>query len=252
MKKKNLAFTLAEVLITLGVIGVVAAITMPTVIQKYKEARTVSRLKQTYSILSQAFSRAVDDYGTPDNWNLVGYNTTEGSENLLAKLTPYMKTTKICKANEKGCTPDVSYLALDGKTSAGKLYNNKATAKLVNGSLITPFIYSKTCQNAWGTSTQMQNVCASIGVDINGDKKPNQNGVDYFNFHVTKYGIVPYGSPVETSPFKFDTNCRDKSIGMVGAWSVNGYGCAGWVIYNENMDYLHCSDLAWDGKKRCK
>ena len=252
MKKKNLAFTLAEVLITLGVIGVVAAITMPTVIQKYNEARTVSRLKQTYSILSQAFSRAVDDYGTPDNWNLVGYATSEGSENLLAKLTPYMKTTKICKAYEIGCVSDVNYLALDGKTDAGKVYYHRATAKLANGSLLNTRIYSKTCQNAWGTSTQMQNECAEIGVDINGDKKPNQFGVDYFLFHVTKYGIVPYGSPVETSKFRFATNCRDKSIGSVAGWSANGYGCAGWVIYNENMDYLHCSDLAWNGKKRCK
>lgn len=49
MKK---AFTLAEVLITLGIIGVVASMTMPSLISKYQERVFVERLKQTYSIFS--------------------------------------------------------------------------------------------------------------------------------------------------------------------------------------------------------
>ena len=48
------AFTLAEILITLGVIGIVAAITMPTLIQNHKKKVAVTQLKATYSILSQA------------------------------------------------------------------------------------------------------------------------------------------------------------------------------------------------------
>ena len=49
------AFTLAEVLITLGIIGVVAAMTMPVLIQNHQEKVTVTRLKKAYSILSQAY-----------------------------------------------------------------------------------------------------------------------------------------------------------------------------------------------------
>lgn len=52
MKKK--AFTLAEVLITLGIIGVVAAITMPVLINKYQEIVTVTKVKKFYSLMSQA------------------------------------------------------------------------------------------------------------------------------------------------------------------------------------------------------
>ena len=44
-------FTLAEVLITLGVIGVVAAMTMPSLVAHYKEKQTVVALKKFYSIL---------------------------------------------------------------------------------------------------------------------------------------------------------------------------------------------------------
>ena len=48
MKK---GFTLAEVLITLGIIGVVAALTLPSLIQNYKEKATVTAVKESYSIL---------------------------------------------------------------------------------------------------------------------------------------------------------------------------------------------------------
>ena len=52
------AFTLSEVLITLGIIGMVAALTMPAVIANYQKQETVSRLQKVYSVLSQAVKRA--------------------------------------------------------------------------------------------------------------------------------------------------------------------------------------------------
>lgn len=56
-------FTLAEVLITLGIIGVVAAMTMPTLIQKNQDKELISRIKKTYSDVSNAIIRAQTDYG---------------------------------------------------------------------------------------------------------------------------------------------------------------------------------------------
>ena len=46
---------------------------------------------------------------------------------------------------------------------------------------------------------------------------------------------------------RMDTLCNIENKNI-----LNGYTCAAWIIYNENMDYLHCNDLSWDGKKRCK
>ena len=59
-------FTLAEVLITLGIIGVVAAMTMPSLIQDKQNTERVSQLKKVYSTLSQAYLQAVSEKGTPD------------------------------------------------------------------------------------------------------------------------------------------------------------------------------------------
>ena len=66
--KKYFGFTLAEVLITLGIIGVVAAITIPNLIQNNYEKRTVSLLRQTQSILAQAVRMAEEEYGSVEGW----------------------------------------------------------------------------------------------------------------------------------------------------------------------------------------
>ena len=79
-KIKKSGFTLAEVLITLGIIGVVAAMTLPALVGKYKEKQRVTQLKKAYSILNQAFLMAIKDYGTPDNWGLVKTATGEVDE----------------------------------------------------------------------------------------------------------------------------------------------------------------------------
>lgn len=56
MSKKK-AFTLAEVLITLGIIGVVAALTMPSLMSNYRRKVAETQLKQTYSILLNAVTK---------------------------------------------------------------------------------------------------------------------------------------------------------------------------------------------------
>ncbi len=63
MKK---AFTLAEVLITLGIIGVVASMTLPALIQKNNEKQIVVRLKKLYSMLQHAHLNIINEYGPLD------------------------------------------------------------------------------------------------------------------------------------------------------------------------------------------
>ena len=91
------AFTLAEVLITLGIIGIVAAMTLPAVVSKYKEKVLVERLKQTYSIFSQAFLRAVQENGPADSWDLGEATTMEGAEKLYDILAPYLRVGEPCR-----------------------------------------------------------------------------------------------------------------------------------------------------------
>ena len=81
-------------------------------------------------------------------------------------------------------------------------------------------------------------------VDINGAKPPNQFGRDMFIFHISKEGVIPTGTQFVNVPaYTFENSCK---------MSGNGTSCSAWVILNENMDYLRCNDLSWDGKTKCK
>uniref|UniRef100_UPI004028355B prepilin-type N-terminal cleavage/methylation domain-containing protein n=1 Tax=Candidatus Scatousia sp. TaxID=3085663 RepID=UPI004028355B len=104
MKK---GFTLAEVLITLGIIGIVAAMTLPALINHYKKRETVEKLKASYSILNNALESAKVDYGTDiKNWNLSPYDDPIQNADYFAEhyLLPYLKVVKDCKeSTENKC-----------------------------------------------------------------------------------------------------------------------------------------------------
>lgn len=105
IKNKKFAFTLAEVLITLGVIGVVSAITMPTLIQNYQKNVTVNRLKETYSILSQAVKMSEIDNGDITEWEFPKNTAQSHVEWINKYLVPYMKIIAVEEGSEGGKWP---------------------------------------------------------------------------------------------------------------------------------------------------
>lgn len=229
---KKAAFTLAEVLITLGIIGVVAAMTMPSLIQNYQEKATVTKLKKCYSLVSQAYVSILNDEG--------GSDTLQAGDDLemMEKFGKYLKYQKTCGRN-KGCFPNVTYKSVTGNGYSKWEYDttDRSRAILTDGTLI---MFNKS------VITENENyIYAQIYVDINGFKGPNQLGRDFFYFYINPEKIVPAGAKAleeKNEDQKFTKNCIQQ----------NGYACAAWVIYNENMDYLHCKDLSWDGKHSCK
>lgn len=249
MKKANsrssFGFTLAEVLITLGIIGVIAALTIPSLLQNMQERSTMAALKKAYSTLSAAHKQAVKENGTPDNWDVGATGTPNGSENILNMLAPYLNIAKKCDRNA-GCFPNLNYKTLSGDDDDNFDSNNGyAKAKLADGSLISIITYDD-CTWQMGSSLLSQEVCGEVEVDINGFKGPNQYGTDTFIFTIGKNGIAPVGTKLDDpdNAYPFDSNCKDKT-------TQEGYGCAAWVIYNENMDYLKCNTLSWDGPTKC-
>lgn len=237
------AFTLAEVLITLGIIGVVATLTLPSLIQNYKEKEAVSRVKKAYSTISQAYASALQESGSPDNWGLVafGQDSEVDEENILHYLKPYLKISEYCGSKPNICwsnTKSVNGLFFDHSTR--KCYSK---AVLADGTAILSIVTSPNCI---ASSGEIKNICGIIRIDINGKKLPNIHGRDVFSFHVTKDRIIPTGSQLESpySSSSFENGC----VGQ-----AEGRGCTAWVLYNENMDFLHCPDkLGWQKAKSCK
>ncbi|MBR6162750.1 prepilin-type N-terminal cleavage/methylation domain-containing protein [bacterium] len=175
----NKAFTLAEVLITLVIIGVIAAITVPTLIIKHQKEETVTRLKKIYTTMSQAVKLSEIDNGLTDNWD---YNLSAEDfyNTYLKKYIINAKDFGFIDMNTSG----VTYKKLNNEemTSGYILFGNNYRIVLNDGSMIM-------------ISPKQSDVKSRlIFVDINGFNKPNKFGRDVFLFQISsKYKFSPFG-----------------------------------------------------------
>lgn len=104
--KNKFGFTLAEVLITLGIIGVVAALTIPSLVVKHRKQVVVTKLKKASSALMQAYNMSNLEYG--DSREIFPALDGDAAFEMLNKYyVPYMKFIK----TEKGEKGAFGYLA---------------------------------------------------------------------------------------------------------------------------------------------
>ena len=184
-KLKNLnGFTLAEVLITLVIIGIIAAMTVPTLISKYRKQETASRLKKCFTTIKQAVNRSIADNGFPDTWEFTGANTNEKVIPYAEKyILPYLQTVKVCKPSSTECwTYPVN--PISNQTNYLGMNSNCVSAILSDGSRISIIFVG--------------DPYAYYAVDINGEKGPNTIGVDMFVFIIshTREGMEARGGVV--------------------------------------------------------
>lgn len=130
----NRGFTLTEVLITLGIIGVVAAMTLPAINRNIENKERVPAVKKAYSIISQATLMAVKDNGDASTWTIADHDIAI-TDKIYSYYKPYLKIIHYCRA-EKGCwTNEVSDLS--GKKfhwyTSGILGADAVTARINDG-----------------------------------------------------------------------------------------------------------------------
>ena len=155
-------FTLAEVLITLGIIGVVAAMTIPSIVQKQNQKEATSRLKKFYSTMSQAIMLSEVDNGSVQYWDKAdqirnedgSYNSVENDKLVEVFYDKYL--AKYLKISSRG------YLREDARFRFYTRFPDGSMAWYGNGG------------------------CIDIVYDYNGGKKPNLLGYDRFSFLLCK------------------------------------------------------------------
>lgn len=235
---KKAAFTLAEVLITLGIIGVVAALTLPSLIQNYHEKQRVTQLKKAYSVMQNAFLMAQEEYGDVTDWGLTITNTGEkdddgndildnsGTENVMNILMKYVEKSKI---------PQNSYIgyveSIDGRQAfwPWEVSSNKYFY-LKDGTMVTMgWISSLDCN---GNYQGKKIACSDFWI-VFPKKSKMKIGVDVFNFYFTTEGFKPNSTTIGNYCNAFEA---------VGRADINGRGCTAHALYNGNMDYLHKKD----------
>lgn len=189
--QKLKGFSLSEVLITLVIIGVVAAITIPMLNQNIENQHYISAYKKMYSSLSQMYLRLKTDNGG----NLEGiFNSNDDYPKILQN---YFVSAKVCQA---GHNTDVcwhrKWYTYNGATITG-LENNFSSLILADGSVMVFMHMSSSCT---GSTELTSNIgCARIRVDINGDRKPNRVGKDIFDFYILQDRLIARGDPLSTT-----------------------------------------------------
>ena len=260
-KKEKAAFTLAEVLITIGIIGVVAVMTLPGVITSYQERALIVGLKQAYSQIDAAFRAAAFDYGTVDTW---GNSVEEIRAKAIEILPKYLKVLKVCDKEERGCIEEYYYSRRPEKPAGGDdrydILQNQPSMLLANGITISFDGYHgggcsvgvKEYHQAMAKQKESWlDTCIGITVDVNGRQKPNAGGEDLFGFLVVKDGIVPLGT-AGSNNWSWVMSFKDGCLGS--GFSVMSLAtCTAWVLAHENMDYKRCPEkLGWDKASSCK
>ncbi len=221
-RQRAKGFTLAEVLITLGIIGIVAALTMPNLIANYQKKQTVTQLKKAYSQLAQALKLSEVTNGEVQYWNLDAPSGEFANKYVL----PYLKHSKILPVSE--VNSNTKYRFLDGTyVSAGSGFYGGTAIEIADGTIITV--------DGWALGN---NSLRTFYIDINGYKKPNVFGKDMFVFYIISgAALKPYQHSYTREEVLFDTSIvnrctKDKT-------SFAGMGCAtvimkdGWKISDD-------------------
>lgn len=217
----KIAFTLAEILITLGIISIIAAMTLPQIIINYQKKEAIARLKKNYTIIQQAIKMSENDNEAVQYWDtsLTGHDFYER----------YIKKYFIhpIEISSTELTQRVKRKNLNGTNYAGTTYlRTSATHVLTNdGSLVTFNLNSSNDKGLW------------VGIDINGLAKPNTVGKDTFLFFFdSKSGLRPLGENNSPRSWKCENCTRDKLItpNNINACSRNntGYWCAALIMYD--------------------
>ncbi len=209
-EQKNRAFTLAEVLITIGIIGIVAAMTLPTVINNIQDKQFKAAFKKEFSAISQAMLKVYTDdettYEQVEWQNMATY---------VCKVAKQLKTVKsglkcdLILAQNESISDNISQMWDLKEISWYGGGNNKLQWYDKHGKIMT----INTAFNAYtfalsdGTVINFNSV-NQIFIDVNGFKKPNTIGRDIF------YCYLPDG---EVTPGFFKRDDADLS--------VNGFNC---------------------------
>ena len=214
--EKEKAFTLAEVLIVLAIIGVVAALTMPMLMNNYQKTAQLTALKKIYSGVSEAIDRMIVDEEV-DNFSETSLVSPIYSD-PKAFFKKYFKVSKYC-GNNPGCFPPIA-TSID-KTQSGNV-GGQYCVTLKDGSSI--------CANPYTDYGSCM-----FNIDTNGIDKPNIGGRDIFTFQAYQDGSLD-----EVSPTTIEKDGATAREGRASSCGTNFYG-AGCVakIINEGwkMDY---------------
>ena len=229
VRVKKAAFTLAEVLITLAIIGIVAALTIPTLVQNFQS--------RAWDTASEVFQRKLEESLKVMNvqGTLAGYTTTEA---FVDELSKHIKITRICDnddittcfadkvtwgtENEEVEMADVKRASHFGQDSWGTNTVGVQFANGVNG--VIAYNPTETCKQDPYSNQITGTSCLAILYDVDGFKNPNTQNKDLRSINVSslggsscsfEVGGICFGTPFQpTALTAADCNANKEKYGI--------------------------------------
>ena len=223
MKK---AFTLSEVLITLGIIGMVAIMTIPSFVKNYKKKVYASKISKAYSQILYATGAIMAEEHTKRFSLTTGGGSVCDDSGTCKVHSDYFLDTyfKMIKKDCKNTCIASKYITPEG-TDAGTISDNFTyCSQTANGAAICHYVKnlgSVTSTNSYEEETQ--NNETFIAIDTNGAEEPNITGYDLFFAKIEDNGQL---SDLDTAD-----NCNKKTVGNGAAQYASG--CLAKIILDE-------------------
>lgn len=235
-QKKQPAFTIAELLMSTVILGVVAMLTIPVLLSHYSKNINAFGLKKSYSTINQALQKMTLDYDTSGNIENTGFfNSTDTF--LGDNFIKYIKIAKNCQLGSGCFTPYISpnfdssvmipYTSIMGNHYSFITTDNMAYMLETTGSgCVNTFDGA----SSTGHSSQMSSICGKLWVDVNGLKKPNRYGSDIFLFYITNGKIASLYPAGGRDDAKEQWSNDGINVLHCKKNESTGYACAGRII----------------------
>lgn len=195
MERKNdeksvLGFTLAEVLITLSIIGIVASLTIPNMMANYQKHVYVTKLKKFYSVFQQGLKGYAASMGcsTMSCTGLFDNTNPDIADNFMKEIPKIFKVNKACAPVQDNCLAENVSTLNKEISSSMVLFYDYYTFRTLDGLVFD--INPRTCNAYQVNDSKLKNACGFTTVDVNGNKKPNQLGRDVFVFYIGNDGVL--------------------------------------------------------------
>lgn len=248
---KTKAFTLAEVLVTLMIIGVISALTIPSLKESADKSANKAALQKAYATASNAFASLKAEYGPPMYWLIT--SDIDNSDEAYESGNRVFQTGKdkgfawmLQKKINIGQAAGIPPAGYQIKTLSGSNFVSGDNLAKINNT--TVYFGNKSGQISFQSADNMfwfpshtyancnkkvvangntYYLCGLIVVDTNGAKEPNRMGVDVFVFDVTPDGVIPHLGEDD------EDDCKDMS--------GNGYTCAAKLINGDEhaLDFIY-------------
>ena len=229
---KNFAFTLAEVLITLGIIGVVAAITIPSLMENVRNRDLQAQLKKTYSEWNQIAMQFMND----NEQSIPDYAAQYGVNAMIKELPKYIKGfSKFSDWTWQQTDEEGSNLT----TMPYQVYTFSGRKTKISCDL---FGYRSDLSGRYilfDDPPAMGYNGPRLCIDLNGNKKPNILGIDIFNFQFTTDGhIIPEGTEHPDNDYIHNwegsgtKNASPETCKKGSYWGYTSLTCAYYAIHD--------------------